>query len=222
MNTAPKIFLLDRGLQWLLMLAFAFAAALYLKNGWAHLMAAQKNNMHDVVGAFGIIAIGLYTLIISFLFAVRHKPVRSAAGWRPQAAALLGGFLLLGLVGLKPRDDLPLSLMFLADSLLLIGNLAAVYVLLWLGRSFSILPQSRRLVTVGPYRYVRHPLYVAEAVAALGALINFFSPLAVLLIVTQLALQIVRMHYEEQVLRDTFPDYADYARHTARLIPGCF
>jgi protein-S-isoprenylcysteine O-methyltransferase Ste14 len=69
---------------------------------------------------------------------------------------------------------------------------------------------------------VRHPLYLAEAVAALGALINFLSAWALVLVAVQIALQMVRIHYEERVLRETFPEYESYARRTARLIPGVY
>jgi protein-S-isoprenylcysteine O-methyltransferase Ste14 len=37
-----------------------------------------------------------------------------------------------------------------------------------LGRSISILPQARQLVTSGPYAFVRHPLYLGEMTAMLG------------------------------------------------------
>ena len=106
--------------------------------------------------------------------------------------------------------------------LILIGNIYGLMALRHLGRSFSIFPEGRRLVTTGPYRYVRHPLYIAESIAALGAMINFLSPASVVIVVTQLLLQFARMHYEEKVLRQTFPEYAAYARRTAKIIPGIY
>jgi protein-S-isoprenylcysteine O-methyltransferase Ste14 len=88
----------------------------------------------------------------------------------------------LALIG---RTDLPLAAQAAASALILVGNGFAVYVLTYLGRSFSILPESRRLVTSGPYQVVRHPLYFAEAVATLGVFIEFLSPLALLLFAAQ-------------------------------------
>ncbi len=110
----------------------------------------------------------------------------------------------------------------MACLLVIVGNAFTVVVLLRLGRSFSILPESRKLVTGGPYQIVRHPLYLAEAVAMLGTLINFISPLAILIVVLQIILQLVRIHYEERVMKETFPEYALYAKRTARLIPGIY
>jgi protein-S-isoprenylcysteine O-methyltransferase Ste14 len=127
-----------------------------------------------------------------------------------------------GLLLLNPRTDLPLAAQIAASVLVLAGNGFAVMILMRLGRSFSILPESRKLVTTGPYKIVRHPLYLAEAVATLGAVINFLSPWALLLVGVQTALQLVRIRYEERVLRQTFPEYAKYAKHTARLIPGVY
>ena len=136
--------------------------------------------------------------------------------------AIGGGFLVSAILLLAPRAELPLAAKIAAAALILIGNVFAAYALSHLGRSFSILPEGRKLVTGGPYRYVRHPLYAAEAVATLGAMINFLSPWAVAIVALQLALQLGRIHYEEKVLRAAFPQYAAYAKRTARLIPGVY
>jgi protein-S-isoprenylcysteine O-methyltransferase Ste14 len=41
-------------------------------------------------------------------------------------------------------------------------------------------------------------------------------------VVTQFALQLARIRYEERVLRATFPEYDEYAKRTWRLIPGIY
>jgi protein-S-isoprenylcysteine O-methyltransferase Ste14 len=56
----------------------------------------------------------------------------------------------------------------ISTRLLLGGNALAVLVLVQLGRSFSIMAEARRLVTSGVYRWVRHPLYLAEELAVIG------------------------------------------------------
>jgi protein-S-isoprenylcysteine O-methyltransferase Ste14 len=50
-----------------------------------------------------------------------------------------------------------------------------VVVIFHLGRSFSVVPQARGLVRGGPYSFVRHPLYLAEEIALLGILLQFYS-----------------------------------------------
>jgi protein-S-isoprenylcysteine O-methyltransferase Ste14 len=62
-------------------------------------------------------------------------------------------------VALFPRHDLSIGLNLLSAGLIVVGHLLAVYALAWLGRSFSIMAEARRLVTDGPYAVVRHPLY---------------------------------------------------------------
>jgi protein-S-isoprenylcysteine O-methyltransferase Ste14 len=169
-----------------------------------------------------IVAIGFFSFFIACLYAVRLQPVNKFAGIVPAAAAILGAFLNWSLLLLKMRTDLPPSAKIAVALLVLVGNIFGLIALRHLGKSFSILPEGRRLVTTGPYRYVRHPLYIAEGVAALGAMINFFSLAAILIVCTQYVLQFARMIYEEKVLRETFPEYTAYARRTARLIPGIY
>ena len=175
-----------------------------------------------LVSAFSIFAIGLYSIMLAVLFAIRLKPVNKFAGIKPALVALLGGFLMMGLMLIPPNENLSLPVAVVASLLVFLGNFLAFVVLLHLGKSFSILPEGRKLVTGGPYKYVRHPLYVAEGIGILGAMITFWSWEAVFLVVTQMLFQLGRMHYEEKVLRATFPDYDAYAAKTARLIPGIY
>jgi protein-S-isoprenylcysteine O-methyltransferase Ste14 len=52
--------------------------------------------------------------------------------------------------------------------------------------------------------------------------IQFISPLAILIVAVQIGCQLYRMHCEEKVLADTFPDYQTYKARTARLLPGVY
>ena len=100
--------------------------------------------------------------------------------------------------------------------------LIAVMTLAQLGRSFSVMPEARTLVTAGLYSRIRHPLYMAEAVATLGVFLQYRSLGAALLVAAQFAVQLWRMHEEEKVLEAQFPDYAGYRARTARLLPGVY
>lgn len=215
---------IDLAIRFALALTFALSAGFYFRNAFGQFHRLDPAHLDGKTLAFGlsILAIGLYTLMIACLYVLRLQPISKFAGVWPCAAAILGGFLMSGLLFFSPRTDLPLSIQIAASVLVLVGNIFTVMVLLRLGRSFSILPESRKLVTSGPYKIVRHPLYLAEAVATLGVLINFLSPWALLLVAVQTALQLVRIRYEERVLSATFPEYAEYAKHTARLIPGIY
>jgi protein-S-isoprenylcysteine O-methyltransferase Ste14 len=89
-----------------------------------------------------------------------------------------------------------------------------------LGRSFSLIPQARKLVTSGPYAIVRHPLYLVEEAAVAGVLLQYAWFAALPFLVLHVTVQIMRMQLEEKVLQKAFPEYAAYVRHTPRLIPG--
>ena len=159
-----------------------------------------------------------FILLIIVTTVFRYRPLRNAKGLEPRLSAIAGTFLALTL-GLLPPADLPPTVTLIAVGRSAVGGALSAYVLAWLGRSFSIVPQARELVTSGPYTIVRHPLYCCEELMALGVMVLFFSPLAVLIVVIHWAFQLRRMVNEEKVLRAEFPEYAAYAERTPRVIP---
>lgn len=155
------------------------------------------------------------------LFLLRRVPQARAHGFLPNAAAIVGANLGVLFLRLPPAHNPP-ALEFVSASLTFIGTLGAIIVALWLRSGFAILPQARVLVTSGPYAYVRHPLYLFEIVATVGVALQFVQPWSALVLAPVVAMQFVRMHFEEQVLAGAFPEYAAYRARTARLIPGVY
>ena len=88
-----------------------------------------------------------------------------------------------------------------------------------LGRCFGVLPEARGLVTRGPYRLVRHPLYLGEMTACAGLIIASPSMLNLTLGVGFAIGQTLRMRMEEEALQAAFEDYGAYATRTPRLLP---
>jgi protein-S-isoprenylcysteine O-methyltransferase Ste14 len=162
-----------------------------------------------------------FLALLVVMFAVRHIPQRAAPGLYPRFAALAGTFLSAGFVLLPPQE---LSFAGYLASLLLViaGTVFAIYALLVLGRSISIQPEARRLVTRGPYALVRHPLYLGEMIAVAGVALQRLSAWSLLLLGLVWAFQLQRMKYEELVLFQSFPEYEDYMARTARLVPGVY
>ena len=110
-------------------------------------------------------------------------------------------------------------LRIVSDVLILAGTVFSIVSLAWLGRRFGIRPDVRGLVTSGPYRWVRHPLYLGESGFALGWLLLRLSPLMVAVFFLWCALQYYRILMEESALGAVFPEYEDYRRRTPRIIP---
>jgi protein-S-isoprenylcysteine O-methyltransferase Ste14 len=150
---------------------------------------------------------------------IRRRSIARREGVAPVAVALLGTYS-VWLIPFLPSGGISPVLAVLSTTITLVGSLSIIYVIFQLGRSFSIAPQARELVVTGPYRFVRHPLYAAEEVAVVGVLLQCAWYAALPFLVVHLGLQIRRMLYEESLLRTVFPNYAAYARRTARLVPG--
>lgn len=75
------------------------------------------------------------------------------------------------------------------------------------------------LITRGPYRYIRNPIYAAAWLVIWTGVAVHWSPVNALLAVIVAAMLIVRIVCEEPLLRATYPEYAEYSRKTARLVP---
>lgn len=92
--------------------------------------------------------------------------------------------------------------------------------LLTLGRRFGVRPALRGLATGGPYRLVRHPMYLAYLVADIGYNLQEWNFGTALLVLAGWASLVWRIRAEERVLaRDGgWPAYAAAVRY--RLVPG--
>jgi len=109
----------------------------------------------------------------------------------------------------------------------------AVLLMLWARvtfgrRSFHAAanPTAGGLVTWGPYRYWRHPIYAAVLLFTwAGVLSHGLDPIALALAVLATLMTAVRIGSEEHYLRAEFPGengYDAYARRTKRLVPFVF
>ncbi len=147
----------------------------------------------------------------------KPPPILARSDWR----AVLATALAIDTLGLSVSQPVTQpEATGLAMSLTLMGTLLAFWSAWHLGTNFSLLPQARRLITTGPYRFVRHPIYLGGLLITIGEVWWRFSPLVIVLNVLFVAAQIVRLRYEEQVLIRAFPEYEAYRSRTSALIPG--
>ena len=160
----------------------------------------------------------MFLILVAATALTRLAPILKAKGIEPRISALLGTFLCAGLA-LLPKTGLSPVLSITSTLLIITGAVSSFIVLRWLGKSFSILAEARRLVTSGPYKVVRHPLYLCEGVALLGVALQVISPLAVAITLIIALIQFRRMINEEAVLNSAFPEYRAYAARTPRVVP---
>ena len=125
-------------------------------------------------------------IFIAFLviYLIRKDPVNRSSGTKEIIVPLIGGML-------------PFALLFSPPNLFIAGNPLALQIIfywmtaataltvwgLWtLRRSFSITVEARDLVISGPYRWIRHPIYSGEILAALAVTVWRFSLLNIFII----------------------------------------
>ncbi len=164
-----------------------------------------------------------------------RPPVAPALGNRPRGAALghvlvtaqfglMIWLVVLGARALQPWPTWPVlvgaALLAAAGGVLGLAALAANR-----PGNFNIHPAPRaggRLVAHGPYRWIRHPMYAAVLLLTAAATVVAASVPAALGWTLLLAVLIVKATLEERWLSAHHDAYAEYCRHTRRLVPGLF
>ena len=168
---------------------------------------------------FHVLSAGLWVLFI-VLINIRPAPLRRNRSAVGVIVAILAELSVIAVGLFGSRTDGGVAVIA-SDVLLICGLSFAIGSVIVLGRCFGILPDVRGLVTRGPYRLVRHPLYLGELTAVLGIVLGSRNPLwAGVGWLACLGLQLARTGYEERNIRAEFPEYAQYAARTKRLVPG--
>lgn len=92
--------------------------------------------------------------------------------------------------------------------------------LISLGRRFGVFPALRGLVTRGPYRFVRHPMYLAYVIADIGYNLQEWNFGTALLVLAGWASLLYRIGAEERILSQDARSSAYAASVRYRLLPG--
>jgi protein-S-isoprenylcysteine O-methyltransferase Ste14 len=168
----------------------------------------------------------LHELIIAVAFLSRQPLRRIAPGFLPRATAYSGTFILplfLIWAGRCHPQWLGLSpvhwMQELGAPLWVAGSLLGLWTVWSLRRSISLVPQARSLVTSGPYRLARHPIYAGYLVQYVGLWLAHWSLALGLILLLWLALTASRVHFEESVLQAEFPQYRQYQKTVGVFAP---
>jgi len=178
----------------------------------------------DVMFLAGVttrVSLVVFLLLLALFHLTRRRPIKQFDTWLPKIDAFLGTSLIY-LILLCPRAPANLAMDIAASVFLIVGTYLCLLAVTSLGRSLSIMPEARKLITNGFYGVVRHPLYLAELIANIGVFLQYRSVLAGGILFMVGVFLFRRMKWEARILADAFPEYSDYRSRTRRLIPGVY
>jgi len=116
-------------------------------------------------------------------------------------------------------SDLQMPFTIAGIVLIIIGPVIALWGILVLGRSFGIFVEVRKVVFGGPYRWVRHPMYLGWISMYIGLALGFFSLAYFVLVAIHISLMLYRARLEEAELSDYSAEYREYAKRTGFIFP---
>ena len=179
---------------------------------------------------FASIAISLYLITSDPALLARRMSGGPFAEKEPAQRVIMSitslafvGLLVLPAIGHRLRwSELSPGAALAGDVLVLLGWLGIFFV--FRENSFSSatieLASDQRVISTGPYAWMRHPMYAAALVMLLGIPIALGSSWGVLIVVAMLPVLIWRLLDEERFLVRNLPGYAEYQRRVRyRLLP---
>jgi len=155
--------------------------------------------VHHGASWYLALLLAFYLLLIT-VYLLRPPPRQCAIGWMERYLPLAVTFAPAVILQVNPTLHPPAAALFTCC----MGIALALWGLLYLRGNFSIMVEGRALVTQGPYRWVRHPIYLGEIITLLGMV--WMSPhwITVLGASTIIAGQLWRAWLEDRKLRSIF------------------
>lgn len=204
---------------------FAAAGKLALPRAWFFLALS-------FVGLFGQIALLAWKNPELVNHRGRWKEKRDVKRWDKPLVVAFGiiGFyvvpIVMGLdVGRYQWSNLGTSSLVVGTALYVFGTVLITWAMLVNTHFETVVriqtDRNHRVVTGGPYRFIRHPGYVGAGLWILAAPLIVGSACGLIPVVLVAVTIVVRTHLEDRTLHRELPGYADYAaRVPYRLLPG--
>ena len=103
-----------------------------------------------------------------------------------------------------------------------LGLALVIYARVAFGRqkfNISARPADGPLLRRGPYRVIRHPMYAGVSLLMVATVIGHLSVFPAAIAILDITVIQWRIRIEEDLLKSAYPEYAEYAVKTARIIP---
>jgi len=103
-----------------------------------------------------------------------------------------------------------------------IAGVIAVWAILIMNKKFNVAPdvlKNAKLIRIGPYRFIRHPMYLSVFMITLCWLIDYFTYVRMSAAIILFVIMIFKIKYEEELLKKAFPEYEEYQSQTKKIIP---
>jgi len=170
-----------------------------------------------------------FELFVGLTLLFNRAPVRQPEKPRDVLVPLLGTFFIYAyafansapaplranLMPVALRDSAAVAALLVS----VVGYAVALWSVVSLGRSFALLVSVRTVVRHGPYRYVRHPMYLGYLFLFAGILIGALSPVVIVVTALCVSVTVYRAWLEEDALGRHSRRYREHAKRTGFLLP---
>ncbi len=86
----------------------------------------------------------------------------------------------------------------------------------------NVFPEVRKgtiIIMTGPYRLIRHPMYISVILFTIAQLLDKTTYLRALILIVLIVDLIIKIGFEEKMLIEKFPEYQKYIDGTKKLLP---
>lgn len=111
-------------------------------------------------------------------------------------------------------------------NIFLIVQVLALTLMPWARRSFHqgqfnihAEPKAGQMITSGPYKFIRHPMYTSALIMIWSGIFGHFSTLNLIIGVVVTGVVFIRILVEEKYLRAHYPEYMEFSKKTKLIIP---
>ncbi len=177
-------------------------------------LASQAREYHGLTDLIWMLGAGL----MGILSLVRVPPKSALITFSSVVAT---AFMMVTPLWMRPLPHMIAgpALLSCAIAVQFIGMILSLGARLYLGRRFGLLPANRGIVSTGPFRLVRHPIYLGWLVLSFGFVIEYPTLRNIGLLTSILPVMIWRIALEERLLGQD-PAYRPYCQATRyRVLP---